>query len=157
MSSNHHTPYAEGTKFRPSMINPPLGQLDAAITQNAADITTLEGGLENAQENQVLIGYSTQEVTADATSGAVNLDCSLANVFKVTIGAGVDAALTFTNLPAGKSVKNVVRLEMAGVVPSSVTIQTVAVDLSGVSPAGEVLVDCLRIGETWYLTSHHAS
>ena len=49
MSANHHTPYIAGTRFRPSEMNAPLGELDAAIAANAADISTIDGRVTDVE------------------------------------------------------------------------------------------------------------
>jgi len=105
-----------------------------------------------------LRGYSETEVgPVDASSGTANIDYAAGNIQRVTIGAGVDAALTFTNLPIGKSCSATLRLELAGAVPSSITLQGITIDTTGVTSSGELLVEAIRIDTTWYTGVHHAS
>jgi len=103
--------------------------------------------------------YAPTEVgPVDASGGSANLDYLAGTVQRVTIGDGTDAALTFTNLPpTGKSVVATLRMELAGAVPSSITVQSKTVDTTGVTSAGEVIVEVQRIGTDWYVRSHHAS
>ncbi len=151
MSANHYTEIAESFKFRTSELNVPFGELDAAITTNAEALAAAGTGLE-------LTGYSETEVgPVDASSGTANIDYSAGNIQRVTVGVSTNAALTFTNLPTGKSCSATLRLEMAGTVPASITVQSLSADLTDVTSGGEVLVEMLRIGSTWYLGVHHAS
>jgi len=105
-----------------------------------------------------LTGYSETEVgPVDASGGTANIDYAAGNVQRVTIGDGVDAALTFTNLPTGKSCSATLRLEMAGAVPTTITLQGTTIDTTGVTATGEILVEAIRISTDWYMAVHHAS
>lgn len=158
MSTNHYTVIPTSFKFRASELNVPFGELDEAITDNATAIAANANAIAAAGTGIELKGYSETEVgPVDASSGTANLDYSAGNIQRVTIGASTDATLTFTNLPTGKSCSATLRLEMAGAVPSSITVQSISVDLTDVTSGGEVLVETLRIGSTWYMGAHHAS
>jgi hypothetical protein len=104
-----------------------------------------------------LKGYSETEVTVDASGGTGDLVYSDGNVFKVTVGDGVDTILTFSSLPTGKACSATIRLELAGAVPSSISIQSITIDTTGVTSSGELIVEMQRIGTTWYAGEHHAS
>jgi hypothetical protein len=46
---------------------------------------------------------------------------------------------------------------MAGVVPSYLTLEGSVVGLTDVSAGGKIIVEAIRIDNSWYIGGHHAS
>lgn len=145
----NYTALTTAFRFRASELNVPLSELSAAIDEVR--------GSQLSGEGLELTGYSETEVATSGSSGTATLDYAAGNVHVVTVEAGVDTAVTFSNLPAtGKAASATLLLKMAGAVPAALTVQGVSIDLTDVTASGGIIVEALRIDNTWFMGWHHA-